>query len=67
MKRALKIFLWVIVCFAVITLSQAATFAGVWELEKTFLTGFWARRYCDGGGFADSKGFEEEKAEAAQR
>lgn len=41
MKRALKIFLWVIVCFAVITLSQAATFAGVWELEKTFLTGFW--------------------------
>ena len=41
MKKALKIFLWVIVCFAVITLTQSATFAGVWELEKTFLTGFW--------------------------
>lgn len=41
MKRVLKIFLWVIVCFAAITLSQAATFAGVWGLEKTFLTGFW--------------------------
>lgn len=41
MKKALKIFLWVIVCFVVLTLAQAATFAGVWEVEKTFLTGFW--------------------------
>lgn len=40
MKKALKIFLCVIVCFVVITLAQSATFAGVWELEKAFLTGF---------------------------
>lgn len=41
MKKALKNFLCVIICSAVITLTQSATFAGVGELEKTFLTGFW--------------------------
>lgn len=41
MKKALKIFLWLIVCSAVVTLTQSATFAGVWELEKIFLTGLW--------------------------
>lgn len=41
MKKILKIFLFVIVCSAVITLTQSATFVGVWGFEKTFLTGFW--------------------------
>lgn len=41
MKRALKIFLWAKACAVVITLTQAATFAGIWAIEKEFLTGVW--------------------------
>lgn len=41
MKRALRFLLWVIVLAVVLTLTQAATFVGVWEVEREFLTTVW--------------------------
>lgn len=41
MKRALKLLLWVFTVALVLTLAQAATFVGVWEIEWNFLTTVW--------------------------